>query len=448
MAVFVIGSDGIPVMPCTPKRARLLLERKKAYVVKIKPFTIKLKDRSSDTCEMQNLQVKIDPGARTTGVAVVRENVDNPKVITIIHKMELEHRGQEIVGAMQTRSMYRKSRRQRNIRHRKCRNLNRKRNTEWLPPSKSSVEKSILNWGIRLTRLAPIASFVLEDVKFDTQLMQDPSLVSTDYQYGTLHGTEIREYLFAKWDRKCMYCDKDASHFLEVEHIVPKSRGGSNRISNLGLACHVCNQKKGSTDIEKFLSHDLKRMFKIKSQLRDTLKDASVMNAIRNRLFTDLLKLGLPVATGTGGQTKYNRKRFNIFKTHANDAACVGDVAMVLHASKRLTHNGVKCMGRGRHQRTISDKFGFPKAYLMKTKRVFGFATGDLVRITPKVGNPFIRRITVRTNGGFGYFNKGTAACLNGRQINIAKGITHARCSLVQKVDGYNYYTKIYQQAC
>ena len=41
--VFLLNKDGKPLMPCRPRKARLLLKSGKAFVVKKYPFTIQLK---------------------------------------------------------------------------------------------------------------------------------------------------------------------------------------------------------------------------------------------------------------------------------------------------------------------------------------------------------------------------------------------------------------------
>ena len=104
----------------------------------------------------------------------------------------------------------------------------------------------------RLTRLVPVTGFVQELVKFDTQLMQNAAISGVEYQQGELAGYELKEYLLEKFDRKCVYCGKSGA-VLNVEHIIPKARGGSNRVSNLAIACVQCNQKKGAMPIEDFL---------------------------------------------------------------------------------------------------------------------------------------------------------------------------------------------------
>jgi 5-methylcytosine-specific restriction endonuclease McrA len=84
----------------------------------------------------------------------------------------------------------------------------------------------------------------MELVKFDTQLMENPDISGIEYQQGELAGYEVREYLLEKWGRKCAYCS-ETDLPLQIEHIIPRSRGGSDRVSNLTLACEGCNRLKG-----------------------------------------------------------------------------------------------------------------------------------------------------------------------------------------------------------
>ncbi len=72
MAVFVLGKNKRPLMPCSEKRARLLLERGRARVHRLVPFTIRLVDRTVVDCALQPLELKIDPGSKTSGLALVR----------------------------------------------------------------------------------------------------------------------------------------------------------------------------------------------------------------------------------------------------------------------------------------------------------------------------------------------------------------------------------------
>src|SRR6266567_3565659 len=86
---------------------------------------------------------------------------------------------------------------------------------------------------------------------FDTQKMQNPEVSGASYQQGQLAGYLLREYLLAKWQRQCAYCQTSGVP-LQVEHLMPKSRGGSDRASNLVIACEPCNKGKGSQTAEEF----------------------------------------------------------------------------------------------------------------------------------------------------------------------------------------------------
>jgi 5-methylcytosine-specific restriction endonuclease McrA len=75
------------------------------------------------------------------------------------------------------------------------------------------------------------------------QLMRNPDIQGKEYQQGTLAGYETREFLLEKWKRECAYCGaKDVP--LQIEHVQPRAKGGSNSITNLTLSCQKCNKKK------------------------------------------------------------------------------------------------------------------------------------------------------------------------------------------------------------
>lgn len=431
MAVFVLGKDGKPLMPCSEKRARLLLAKGRAVVKRIKPFVIQLKDRDQSNCELQNLEVKIDPGSKNTGICLSRtEN----RIVNILNLFELEHRGQLISRKLKARAATRRGRRNRNTRYRQARFLNRTKPKGWLAPSLMHRIETTMGWINRLIRWSPIVSLALERVKFDMQKMQNSDIQGIQYQQGTLFEKEVMEYLLEKWNHKCMYCGIEDVPF-EKEHLIPRSRGGSNRISNLGLSCRKCNQAKSNLTLEEFLANKPELLKKIKATLKKPLKDAAAVNATRNKLFYEMLKTGLPVETGTGAQTKYNRKMYNIPKTHALDAACVGDIRGVKNWG--IPHLGIKCTGRGSYSRTRLNKYGFPRIYFPKEKRVFGFQSGDMVKTIIKIKNTFkavIGKIAVRSSGHF--------ALIYGK---VTINVKWSNCKLVQRADGYQYYKKQYE---
>ena len=59
-----------------------------------------------------------------------------------------------------------------------------------------------------------------------------------------------RSAIVLAWGKRCAYCDKKDGPF-EVEHIIPKSRGGSCLLENLCLSCIICNRKKKDTLLPK-----------------------------------------------------------------------------------------------------------------------------------------------------------------------------------------------------
>ncbi len=287
---------------------------------------------------------------------------------------------------------------------------------------------TILSWVSRLQRWAPVTHLSSESVRFDTQALENPEIEGAQYQQGTLAGYEAREYLLEKWNRTCAYCSAQDVP-LQVEHIVPKARGGSNRISNLTLACQKCNTAKGVLPIEVFVTNK-PRLLRLLSQLKQPLKDAAAVNSTRKALVTALQSTGLPVETASGGRTKYNRLRLSIEKTHALDAVCVGALDFVEEWNKPTLV--VKCTGRGSYQRTRLNKYGFPGGLLMRTKRINGFATGDLVRAevpSGKNAGTHVGRAAIRATGRFNIQT----------DHETLQGISHRYCKLLQRADGYSY---------
>ena len=294
----------------------------------------------------------------------------------VVWGMELQHRGQQIKDALEHRRVVRRARRNRNTRYRQARFFNRQRPDGWLPPSLRHRILTIETWVKRLQKLAPLGSIAQELVKFDTQAIQNPEISGIEYQQGTLKGYECREYLLEKWHRQCAYCGvKDVP--LEIEHIQPKSQGGSDRISNLCLACHKCNQRKGNRDIKDFLKGKSDVLNRVLKQAKTTLKDVASVNSTRWALFNTLKSFGLPVSIGTGGKTKFNRIRFSWPKAHWIDAACVGVVNAIKLVTTKILK--VKATGFGGRQRCQTDKFGYPQKH-RPLRPILGFCTGDTVR--------------------------------------------------------------------
>ena len=104
-------------------------------------------------------------------------------------------------------------------------------------------------------------------------------------------------------------------------------------MSNLTLACEPCNVKKGTQLIEDFLNKQPDVLAHILTQAKAPLTDAAAVNTTRWVLFERLKATGLPLETGSGGLTKYNRVRRTLPKTHWLDAACVATPVTGIHCS-------------------------------------------------------------------------------------------------------------------
>lgn len=390
--VFVVDKNRDPLMQCHPARARELLKNGRAKVFHRYPFTIILLDREGG--DVQTVTLKIDPGSKTTGLALV---ADSQRGKRVVWAGELNHRGEQIKAALLSRKQLRRGRRSRKTRYRQPRFDNRRRAEGWIPPSLRSRVDNVLTWVERLRRFTPICAISMELVKFDTQVMQNPEISGVEYQQGELMGYEVREYLLEKWGRKCAYCGA-TNMPLEIEHIIPKSRGGSNRASNLTLACNACNQCKGNQTAEEF------GYPAIQGKAKQPLKDVAAVNTTRWTLYRRLRQCGLPLEVGTGARTKYNRTKQNYPKEHWIDAACVGVSGEKVYIASGTTPLVVKATGRQSRIMCRPDKYGFPRTKAKQGRVHYGFQTGDIVLATIPEGKHtglHIGRVAVRNRPSF-----------------------------------------------
>jgi len=424
--VFVVDQNRQQLNPIHPARARELLTVGKAAVLRRYPFTLILhKAISNPTVDSYTL--KIDPGSKFTGFAIVNSKGE------VVWGMELEHRGEYISKKLKKRSGQRRLRRQLRTRYRKCRFNNRKRRKGWLPPSLQHRVDTTMTWVMRICRWGPIASIEVERVKFDLQLLQNPEINGVEYQQGELMGWEVRQYLLEKYQRTCVYCEAKDVPF-ELDHIHPRSKGGSDRVSNLVLSCHDCNQAKGNKDIKEFLSEKPNLVKVILSQAKTPLKDAAAVNSTRNAIFSKLNEVK-PTTGHSGGLTKYNRTKLGLAKQHWVDASCVGVVDKLIFLTQQPLI--VKATGHGTRHFHIPNDIGLidkskKPMPTRKQKIVQGFRTGDLAKAVvtkgKKIGN-YVGRVAVRTTGSFNIqTSKGTV-----------QGVSYKYFKPIHRQDGYNY---------
>lgn len=270
---------------------------------------IRLKDREVAESTFQPLRLKLDPGSKVTGLAMVSEGATGTKAVLL---GEIRHK-----SGIKARPDARRARRHRKTRYRPVRFDNRRRPDGWLPPSLEARAGQTMHAVAKIRRYAPIQTVRIEHVKFDTRLCRT-EISGVEYRQGELQGYEVREYLLEKFGHECAYCHrKSGDPGLEVEHIIPKSRGGTDRVSNLVLACHTCNQEKGNLTAEEY-GHP-----EVHAQAKAPLRDAALM-ATRWRLYHQIQATGLPVGGGSGARTKKPRLQHGLPKAHYYDALCVG----------------------------------------------------------------------------------------------------------------------------
>jgi len=302
LRVPVLNMRGKPLMPTTPAKARHLLKQGKAKVVKRTPFVIQLKIATGET--KQKVTLGIDSGYSKVGFSAVTEKQE-----LISGELELRKNMSKLIEQKRNYRIKRRSR----LWHREPRFNNRKISKGWLAPSIQHKLDTHIRLIEQIKKWFPITNTIIEVANFDTQKMQNPEISGIEYQQGELQGYEIREYLLDKWGRQCVYCKKKDIP-LEVEHINPKSRGGSNRVSNLTISCRKCNLKKGSQTAEEFGFPNIQK------KAKESLKSTAFMNIVKK-----MLAKQVNAEETFGYITKYGRIKQDIEKSHVNDAFVIAN---------------------------------------------------------------------------------------------------------------------------
>ncbi len=438
--VFVLAKGGEPLMPCHPARARELLAGGRAVVARRAPFTIRLRQRTRADSAVEGVQLRLDPGSKATGIALTDEHHRiGPKGRVVVARrglitLELRHRGQQIHGGMMRRAAHRRRRRSANLRYRAPRHDNRARPDGWLPPSLRHRIDSTMSVVARLCRYAPVVEIHVEHVAFDTTAFTGDIRSGTQETIEPTYGaSEVRAFLRAKWMRSCAYCDATGVP-LNIDHVRARSRGGTDRVSNLVLACVPCNQTKGTTPVQEFLADRPARLERVITQLRRPLQDVAATNTTRLQLVKALAAHNVPVHAWSGGRTHWNRFAMGLPKSHTLDALATGVIdhergdTLVRVPSQILV---VTSTGRGSYARTTPDRFGFPRLQRPRGKVHHGYSTGDLVAaVVPKGkwAGRWVGRVAVRTSG------QHRITTLTSRF-----DVSHRNLRLLQRADGYSY---------
>ena len=290
-------------MPCSPRKARKLLQDKKAKVVSRCPFTIQLLYGSSGYT--QPITLGVDAGSKHIGLSATTEEEE-------LYTTEIELRT-DITELLADKRQYRRDRRNRR-RYRKARFNNRvhSKHKGWLAPSIEHKIQCHLQAVADVYQLLPVRNIIVEVASFDIQKIKNPDIAGTDYQEGEQLGFwNVREYVLWRDGHSCQHCyGKSKDPALNVHHLESRKTGG-NAPNDLITLCETCHK----------LYHKGKITLSIKRG--QSFRDAAFMGIMRWTFYNRLKVLYPDVSLTYGYLTKNTRIKNGLKKTHCVDARCV-----------------------------------------------------------------------------------------------------------------------------
>lgn len=378
--VYVLNRHGRPLMPCTPAKARHLLDAGKAKVRHRTPFTIQLVYGSSGYT--QEVILGVDAGSKTIGVSAStkREELFAANVIP----------RNDVVDLLSTRREFRRARRNRKTRYRKPRFDNRVRSKHkgWLAPSVEVKIQEHITAIKTVCRILPVSKVVVETAEFDLQLLKaiadgKPVPQGEDYQHGEMYGHyNVRQYVLWRDGYICQCCGAHATQKKEVRlhvHHLESRKVGGDAPDNQVTLCESCRKKlhKGLIEAKDF-----------KKRKRRSTRDATFMGIMRATLLQRLRsELPIPVIETRGYITKATREKLLVLpKSRTNDALAiaqgkngfnVGYLPGIVQSDKTYTIRPVRHHNRQLHKATIL-KGGVRKANQAE-KYICGFRLYDKV---------------------------------------------------------------------
>jgi RRXRR protein/HNH endonuclease len=399
MFVYVLNCHGEPLMPCQPRKARLLLQEGRAKVVRMGPFTIQLLYGSSGY--KQEVSLGIDAGSQHIGVSATTEQ-------QVLFEAEVQPRS-DIQELLATRRQFRRAKRNRKTRYRKARFLNRNKPQGWFAPSVQHKVDCHLKTIRLVHRILPVRRTTIEVAQFDLQKIRNPTIAGEAYQQGPqLAFWNVREYVLARDGHLCQWCkgtSKDRK--LNVHHIESRKTGGESP-DNLITLCETCHD----------LIHRTHQEQKIERKSRG-FRDATQMGIMRWRIYEQAKELFPQVQLTYGYLTKHTRITHQLEKSHLVDARCItgyplacsdgtGYLMKYVRRNNRQLHKAPIRKG-GRRQRNTAPKY------------VHGFRLFDCVRYENITCFVFGRRSS-------GYFDLRT---LDGTKVSASA--SYKKLNVVQK---------------
>ena len=356
--VYVQNIKGKPMMPTTRHgKVRRLLKSKKAVVVNLCPFTIRLMYETNNY--KQEIVLGVDAGTKHIGLSATTKSKE-------LYASEVILRS-DITDLLATRRELRSTRRSR-LRYRKPRFNNRIKSKKegWISPSVSYKVNAHIRVINQVYSILPISKIIIEVAQFDTQRIKNTDISGKDYQSGDQLGFwNVREYVLYRDGHKCQHCKgKSKDDILNIHHIESRKTGG-NSPSNLITLCETCHKEyhKGNIDLK------IKR--------GKSLRDAAVMGIMKWRLFNELKSIYHNVDMTFGYITKYNRIHNGIEKSHVSDAFVISKNFLAKRLGFYYKMKLVRRHNRQIHKMKIQK--GGKKKLNQAPFKVFGFRLFDKV---------------------------------------------------------------------
>jgi 5-methylcytosine-specific restriction endonuclease McrA len=399
MFVYIINCHGHPLMPCHPRKARLLLKGGKAKVAKMVPFTLQLLSGSSGY--KQEVSLGVDAGTKHMGVSASTEQ-------TVLFEAEVQPRT-DIQELLATRRQFRRARRSRKTRKRPARFLNRRTPAGWLAPSVQHKVEAHLKTIRLIHKLLPVSKTTIEVAQFDLQKIRNPEIAGKHYQEGPQLGFwNVREYVLWRDGHQCHWCKgKSNDQVLNVHHIESRNTGG-DRPENLITLCETCHDDIHRTHQE----HQIARK-------SGGFRDATQMGIIRWRIYEQAKSRFPQVHLTYGYLTKHTRITHQLEKSHLVDARCISGHPRALSDGTSYLIKLVRRNNRQLHKATIST--GGKRQRNTAQKLVHGFRLFDCVRFQGQLCFVFGRRSS-------GYFDLRT---LDGTKIHASA--SYKKLTVIQK---------------
>ena len=446
----VVSATGKPLTPTTRAgRVRHLLKSGQARIISHQPFAIQLIYETPEIVAAP-LTLGGDPGSHYFPLAIAQPDLRHPTTTRIVYAHEILLRT-NISSQLKKRAEARGSRRHRHTRYRPPRFHNRVRSLcsacgvnhppkVWsqvkrphghskkaqangraalcrvchhaisqprgqhateivLNPTLQNNVDTLLRTIRALCTIFPIRTIRMELTAFDTQKMANPTIQAAEYSHGTLAGYEIKEYLLRRDHHRCVYCHGTSGDpILEIEHVISRAHSGSNRVSNLAIACRTCNHQKGPRDAADFGFPAIQR----RADKFRAFRYSALTQSYKWALWRALKDLDIPLEATFGYITKYRRHQQHWPKAQVVDAMIIASGDNTFDFPESMTIERRLKARRPFHHWSHENTPGQSVVKTLARRMIQGFALFDQVRVLRGTHQGTVAYVTsVRTSGSF-----------------------------------------------